>query len=190
MGPILPQARVDDRGGVARVGAVETCAGCGYSYAALRRPGIAPELRGRALRYAELLDATDEGRLRERPAADVWSALEYACHVRDVHRVQQARVLEALAEDQPDFASMRREERVTEDRHNSQDPSVVAPEVAAAADTLARTLEELDDPGWNRTGVYHWPVTAVRTVEWIGRHTVHESVHHLGDIERLLEASP
>ena len=38
-----------------------------------------------------------------------------------------------------------------------------------------------------RTGVYHWPTTEVRTVDWIARHTVHESVHHFSDIERLLE---
>jgi S-DNA-T family DNA segregation ATPase FtsK/SpoIIIE len=190
MDPILPQARVDNRGGVGRVAVMETCAECGYSYAALPRPEIAPELRGCALRYAELLDSVDEGRLREHRRPGVWSALEYTCHVRDVHRVQRARVLQALAEDEPDFASMRREERVLEGRYNSQDPAVAAAELAAAADALARTLEELDDPGWRRTGVYHWPTTAVRTVDWIGRHTVHESVHHLHDIGRLLEATP
>jgi len=81
---------------------------------------------------------------------------------------------------------MRREERVSEERYNAQDPLVVAAEITASADALVRTLEGLDEGGWDRTGVYHWPTTEVRTVEWIGRHTVHESVHHLHDIEELL----
>jgi hypothetical protein len=85
---------------------------------------------------------------------------------------------------------MRREERVLEEGYNDQDPAVVASEIDGAAATLAGTLDGLDDRGWSRTGVYHWPSTAVRTVEWIGRHTVHESVHHLGDIGRQLDVSP
>jgi DinB superfamily len=169
---------------------MEECTECGYSYTALRRPDITPELRAQARRYVALLTTVDVGRLRAHVRADVWSPLEYACHVRDVHLVQEARVLQACSEEQPDFASMRREERVLEEGYNDQDATVVASEIEGAAGTLARTLDGLDDGGWSRTGVYHWPTTALRTVDWIGRHTVHESVHHLRDIDRLLDASP
>jgi len=164
---------------------VEPCAECGYAYASLGRDQIAPELRTLAAAYVDVLTRTGSGRLRARPRAGVWSALEYACHVRDVHRVQEARILQACAEEQPDFASMRREERVLEERYNDQEPVVVASEIRSAADALARTLEALDETGWSRTGVYHWPTTEVRTVDWIGRHTVHESCHHLHDIHGL-----
>jgi predicted carbohydrate-binding protein with CBM5 and CBM33 domain len=91
----------------------------------------------------------------------------------------------AQAEDQPAFASMRREERVVEERYNEQQPGEVAREIAAAADALAAELEALDDRGWERTGIHSWPTTQVRTVEWIGRHTIHEGQHHLQDIDRL-----
>ncbi len=166
---------------------METCTGCGYSYAALRSPEIAPRLRSEAVRYADVLVGTDEERLRGRPRAEVWSALEYGCHVRDVLVVQRDRVLLACSQDEPEFASMRREERVLEERYNAQDPAVVAGQITAAADALAITLEGLDDAGWRRTGVYHWPTTEVRTVDWIGRHTVHEAVHHRQDIGSLLD---
>ncbi len=169
---------------------MERCAECGYSYSALRREEIAPELRSLAARYGELLTEVDAGRLRARPGGDVWSPLEYACHVRDVHRVQGARILQACTEDRPDFASMRRDERALEEDYNGQDRVVVASEIHAAATTVARTLDALDGAGWERTGVYHWPTTEVRTVDWIGRHTVHESVHHLGDMGRILDGSP
>src|SRR5262249_59813965 len=115
---------------------------------------------------------------------------EYCGHVRDVFRVQRERVLLALAEDQPAFASMRREERVVEERYNDQAPAQVAREVTGAAASLSRTLESLDEDGWQRTGIYSWPERTVRTVEWIGRHTIHEGEHHLQDINRLVVASP
>jgi DinB superfamily len=163
------------------------CSECGYSYGSLARPDIPPEIRGYGLRYAELLDGTDGPSLRAHRRPGVWSALEYACHLRDIYGVQRGRVLQATTEDTPEFAPMRREERVLEENYNAQDPLVVASEIASAADSLARTLEDLDDTGWASTGIYHWPTTAVRTVDWIGRHTVHESVHHLADIQGLLD---
>ena len=39
--------------------------------------------------------------VRIRPEADVWSALEYACHVRDVHRLFDERVHLMLDQDDP-----------------------------------------------------------------------------------------
>ena len=81
---------------------------------------------------------------------------------------------------------MGREERILEDRYNEQDPVEVAKELTDAASALARLLETLDEDGWQRTGIYNWPTTQSRTVEWIGRHTLHEGRHHLWDIDRLL----
>lgn len=48
----------------------------------------------------------------------------------------------------------------------------------------AGTWSALDDERLRRTAVYSWPETAVRTIAWIGRHTVHEALHHLDDIDR------
>ncbi|HVC68987.1 MAG TPA: DinB family protein [Acidimicrobiales bacterium] len=161
---------------------MEACAECGCAYGTLGRAEIAPELRALAGRYRQVLQSTGSERLRAHPRAGVWSALEYGCHVRDVLAVQRERVLLALVGDEPSFAPMRRDERVLEERYNAQDPTVVAGELQARADALADAFEALDDEGWSRTGLYHWPTTAVRTVEWIGLHTVHECVHHLTDI--------
>jgi DinB superfamily len=164
---------------------MERCDECGYSYDTIARDDIPDALRVMAPRYGAVLGALDDDVLRAHPLSETWSALEYACHVRDVFRVQRERVLLALAEDQPSFASMRREERVVEERYNEQQPTEVAREIAEAADAIAAELEALDDRGWERTGIYNWPTTRVRTVEWIGRHTIHEGEHHLQDIDRL-----
>jgi hypothetical protein len=169
---------------------VERCDECGYEYDEVERDAIPDALRALAVRYQAVLTNTDVPLLRAHPRADVWSALEYCCHVRDVFRVQRERVLLALAEDQPAFSSMRREERVVEERYNDQSPVEVAGEIVGAAASLSGTLESLDDGGWLRTGVYNWPSRKVRTVEWIGRHTIHEGEHHLQDIDRLISDKP
>lgn len=164
---------------------MERCQECGFVYENVRRDDIARDLRALSARYGAVL-AEHDNLLRAHPLPDVWSALEYACHMRDVYRVQRERVLLALAEEQPAFASMRRDERVVEELYNEQQPAEVALEIGEAADSLAGMLESLDDNGWNRTGIYNYPERRVRTIEWIGRHTVHEGEHHLEDTDRLL----
>jgi S-DNA-T family DNA segregation ATPase FtsK/SpoIIIE len=158
-------------------------------YDEVARGDIPGSLRALAGRYDAVLSATTDAVLRSHPVPEGWSPLEYACHLRDVLQVQRERVLLALTEDQPAFASMRREERVTEERYNEQRPAAVAGEIAQAAQVFAETLEDLDDDAWQRTGVYNYPTTRVRTVEWIGRHTIHEGEHHLQDIEALVASA-
>lgn len=154
-------------------------------YEEVSRDEIAPALRSLADKYVAVLINRDADSLRARPLPDVWSGLEYACHMRDVYRVQRERVLLAQEQDQPEFAPMRREERVTSERYNEQSTAQVVREIGDAAEALAGTLESLDEDGWSRTGIYNYPERRVRTVEWIGRHTVHEGEHHLQDIERV-----
>lgn len=116
--------------------------------------------------------------------------MEYTAHVRDVLRVQRERVLLALADDQPRFDSMRREERVVELAYNRMDPAAVDVELQEAARSLASLFAGLSDTEWQRTGVYPWPSAAVRDMTWMGRHTAHELVHHLFDVVRAVEPTP
>lgn len=163
----------------------DSCSECGYVYDT-PRDKIPNELRDTARRYRELLRSVDADKLRKHTAPGVWSPLEYACHFRDVLRVQRERTELALKKDKPSFTSMRREERVTEERYNEQDPATVGVEIAVAADELASMLERLHDSDWAREGEYHYPTTQLRNIEWIGNHTIHEGVHHLMDIDRQL----
>ncbi|HKR70815.1 MAG TPA: DinB family protein [Streptosporangiaceae bacterium] len=162
------------------------CDECGYDYESLSRAEILSATRALAREHDELLRAVPAGRLREHTRPGSWSPLEYGCHVRDMLLVQHERVLLAQAEQMPRFASMRRDERAIEEAYNDQDPLVVADELTAAANSFAHVMSALDDAGWARSGVYPWPAPQVRTVEWIGRRTVHELAHHLFDNRRLL----
>jgi hypothetical protein len=162
----------------------DACRTCGFSYD-VGRAEILPWLRSDARAFVDRLRGIDAADVRQRPARDVWSPLEYACHVRDVLQVQRDRVVQAQQEDEPHFAPMRRDERVVEARYNAQDPDVVAAEVLAAADACVATLDALDDAGWLRRGVYNYPEPQLRTVEWIAIHTLHELLHHRVDIGTL-----
>jgi len=132
--------------------------------------------------------ARDEA-LRGRRQPDVWSPLEYACHVRDVLTVQQQRVLRTQTEEQPTFPPMDRERRAVDEGYDRQNPAEVALALLAAGVDLAELLSRLDDAGWGRTGVYEFPEPAVRDVDWMARHTLHELTHHLMDVDRGLGAS-
>ena len=82
--------------------------------------------------------ACDDAALRHRPSADVWSALEYACHVRDVLLVMRERVLQVLREPSPPaFTPMGRDERVRDDRYAEQSPNDVPRQITDAAAMLA-----------------------------------------------------
>jgi hypothetical protein len=167
---------------------VDRCDSCSFVYADLPVPDIATRLRLLAAEYPDRLERVDDRSLRARPEPETWSALEYTCHVRDVFRVQRERVALTLTVDVPEYVPMGRDERVVDDRYNEQDVTVVLADLVASADELATALEALDDAQWRRTGIYSWPTRAERSLEWVGRHTTHEAMHHLRDIDRDLEA--
>ncbi|MGN6795563.1 MAG: DinB family protein [Streptosporangiaceae bacterium] len=162
------------------------CDECGYDYESLGRTGILAVIPALAGEHRELLRGVPAVRLTAHTRPGSWSPLEYGCHVRDMLRVQCERVRLAQVEQAPRFESMRRDERAIEEAYNEQDPHVVADELAAAADAFTQTMSALDEAGWARTGVYPWPSPEVRTMDWIGRRTVHELAHHLFDNRRLL----
>lgn len=165
---------------------MDHCDDCGFVYDDLAVSDIPRVLRSFGDRYGVRLRGGDDVVLRARPQADTWSALEYACHVRDVFEVQRERLALALTEDCPVFVPMGREERVVVLAYNQQPPEDVADALAARSAELADAFAALDDAALGRMGVYSWPAPAERTMAWLGRHTVHEGEHHLIDIDRSL----
>ena len=99
------------------------CPECGFDTARgrPRRPGR-PD-RADVARLGAILAGPDVG---ERPDDATWSPLEYACHVRDVHRVYAARVGRMLTEDDPHYENWDQDVTAVEERYGEQDPAVVA----------------------------------------------------------------
>ena len=77
---------------------------------------------------------------RVRPAPGIWSPLEYACHVRDVHRLFAERVALMLAQDEPRFDNWDQDETAVASRYAEQDPATVDAELVEAAGHVGRPL--------------------------------------------------
>ena len=157
------------------------CGECGFDYDSIDPTGIAEALRAHAERFVDVGFAGTT-----RPADDVWSPLEYACHLRDVLQIQIGRVARGLAEDTPRFEPMGRDERPARLRYGEQDPEVVGFQILEGAAALADVFAAMTDEHLARTVTYNWPEKMIRPLRWVGRHTVHELVHHRLDVERQL----
>jgi S-DNA-T family DNA segregation ATPase FtsK/SpoIIIE len=173
---------------------VERCDECHFVYDALDPgavPGAIRSLGGRfAMRLSnERADPSLAQTIRARPGPGVWSALEYACHVRDVFLVQRERVYLTLVEQCPSFARMYRDERADLARYAAQAPNDVAHELKTAAELLAWAFSGLDDAQLQRPCIYNFPEARERTILWLGRHSVHEGEHHLRDVDAALRSA-
>ena len=137
---------------------------------------------------ALLLRQANDRSVRARPAPGQWSALECACHLRDVLIVQRERVLAALRGFGHDRIAMGRDQRVDDDRYNEQDLGNVATQVEQAAILFVSLLERLHDAEWDLEVSYLFPDASLRSLRWVAVHTAHEVTHHLHDIRTLLNS--
>jgi hypothetical protein len=170
------------------------CEECRFEYASEDAASIPERIRTLSRRYGapltRFLPGEDGGALlRTHPVAGAWSALEYACHVRDVLVVLPERADQAIAEDRPHWQPMRRDERVSELAYDEQDPVETAQAIAANGDAAADRFEGLTEAQWARTGIANYPEEQERSLLWLGQHLVHELHHHLLDVGRTLRVA-
>jgi DinB superfamily len=153
------------------------CPECGFFGAEVDREDLGRMIRDNALAWTGVLGAND---VTERPSDDRWSALEYACHVRDVFRIYDERLALMLNEDDPPFPNWDQDASAVDDAYNEQDPAVVATEIVMAGNRLADAFEAVTGDQWKRTGVRSDGVAF--TVDTFGRYFVHDPIHHLVDV--------
>ena len=167
------------------------CTQCGFDYDSVSPGEVPGALRSVGETIRAGLAGADVAALRGRPRPEVWSALEYACHVRDVFLLQRDRLYLALVEDTPSFPRLHRDVRVVLARYNDQDPAAVENQIVVAAQLVAGAFGHLDEVQWRRTLVYNWPEPEqTEDVRWLAAHTLHEGRHHLGDFVAALGGHP
>lgn len=88
------------------------CPECGFETQSFPRSAITALLRENAAAWQGVLT----GDPRPRPRPDVWSPLEYACHVRDVCRMYHARLTLMLLIDAPHYPDWDQDRTAVEDR--------------------------------------------------------------------------
>lgn len=156
-----------------------TCAECGFDAAAVDRAAVGDRIRAGLPRWSAVLGPGAAAR----PAAEVWSPLEYACHVRDVHRVFGERVALVLAEDDPEFPNWDQDETALADDYAGQDPSTVAAELAEAAHAVATAYDALDPHDerlWSRPA--RRSNGSLFTLDSLARYHLHDVEHHVWDV--------
>jgi hypothetical protein len=153
------------------------CPECGLDTRGLAREDVAGMLRANAAAWPAVLAAPAAG---TRPEPGTWSPLEYGCHVRDVFRRFDGRLVLMLTRDAPLFPNWDQDATAIADRYAEQDPAVVAAELLAAADTLAGRFDGVSGDQWQRTGARS--DGARFTVETFARYFIHDPVHHLHDV--------
>lgn len=155
----------------------QPCPDCGFDAQAVTADRIPAVIRDNATTWEAVLTLADAAR---RPAPATWSPLEYACHVRDVHRLFDQRVALMLDQDDPRFANWDQDRTAVEEQYGAQDPAVVGSALLDAAEAVAERYESVPPDAWSRRGFRS--DGSVFTVESIGRYHLHDIVHHAWDV--------
>ena len=121
------------------------CPECGFDGATVPRDGYGAAIRENAADWPPVLAGPAA---TERPRPEVWSATEYACHVRDVHLLFAERLEQMLTDDGARFANWDQDAAAVEQRYDLQEPGQVATELIAAAERVAAVYDGVPaEPG-------------------------------------------
>jgi hypothetical protein len=153
------------------------CPECGFAAGTVDPREVPPLIHRCTAGFESVLGRDDAAR---RPRPDKWSALEYACHVRDTYRVFDERLVLMLTTDDPTFPNWDQDVTAVEERYGEQDPAVVATDLVAAGRRLADRFAGVVGDQWQRTG--RRSDGARFTVESFARYFIHDPVHHLWDV--------
>jgi hypothetical protein len=154
------------------------CPECGFDATRFPKAEVSDMIRSNAARWPELLQ---HPKVAERPSDDRWSALEYACHVRDVFRLYDRRLEMMQEQDGPAYPNWDQDEAAVEEDYAGQDPKRVADEIAEAGEALAARFETVAGGDWERTGTRS--DGAEFTIETFARYFIHDPIHHVRDVE-------
>ena len=170
------------------------CDECGFVAETVSPSDAVVALRsfGRRWRGAmALLDKEDDAVLRRRPAAGVWSALEYLAHTRDAIAVNGWAMTEALAKDHPvlEWPGGADPSAPADDHPVSTTPDADSglAELAANCEQVATRADKVDPGDWRRPATLRGGRDEEVDALWFLHHAVHEGSHHLRDVQRVLE---
>jgi len=153
------------------------CPDCGFDAGAFDPMATGSAVRDLGVRWSAVVNRADA---TVRPRPDVWSPLEYGCHVRDVFRIFDVRLGRMLVEDGPQFENWDQDKTAVDDDYASQSPATVADELVRAAADLAARFDAVGADEWGRRGARS--DGSVFTISTIAQYLMHDPVHHLWDV--------
>jgi ubiquinone/menaquinone biosynthesis C-methylase UbiE len=162
----------------------ERCDQCGFDGARYDDDTLVATIRGLGPQWQALL-AEAGAELRARPEPDVWSALEYAAHSRDITALHAFGVELAIREDEPVVPAIDGDTLIEQAAagYTAEDPDEVAAAVVREATRLADAADSVGPSGWTRGIVIGDRRSPIRALL---EHALHDSLHHVDDVERGL----
>jgi hypothetical protein len=158
------------------------CPECGFDTSSFPREQVGSMIRDNSARWKDVLSHPE---VATRPSEDRWSALEYACHVRDVFDLYDFRLKLMLEEDGPSYPNWDQDRAAVDGNYGSEDPTEVHAVMEEAAGRLADRFDSVSGAQWERTGFRS--DGARFTIETFARYLIHDPVHHLHDVEQGFE---
>jgi hypothetical protein len=162
----------------------ERCDACGFDGAGYDDDALIAALRALGPRWQALIDGAGP-ELRTRPEAEVWSAIEYAAHSRDITALHVFGVEQALTGDEPVLPGIEADELIQSAAtgYASADPQSVVDELTTQASRLAGIADAAGTDTWARGLTIGEDRSDVRRLL---EHALHDSRHHIADVERGL----
>lgn len=155
----------------------QPCPECGFSAAGLTPASVAAALLDCLPRWDAVLARPDAAR---RPDESTWSALEYACHVRDVCKVFTGRLELMLSRENPHFPDWDQDAAAIRGNYAGEDAARVARELAATGRVAAAAFGRVPESSWQRRG--ERSNGSAFTVQTLAQYFWHDLVHHLHDV--------
>lgn len=158
----------------------ELCHGCGFNGEEWSDAAAISAIAGLPIRFASAVGGLSSDDLLRRPVDGQWSIAEYADHVREVLFGMRFLLDVAVAQPGTDLGQPPPSSFEPQPRQIVIDAVLVG--IERKVTSLLTSFSELSTNEW------HSAVTLGGLdvdPHWIVRHTVHDSTHHLLDIERL-----
>ena len=163
------------------------CSECGFDWASPANDVMATiSTFGDAYRNA-LINLQTPGTANEslavRPTPEIWSAIEYLCHVRDALDFYIDRIDHVVTTDRPALLPKDFDSLCETGIYRSEDASCVLDAILELIAKSVAQLTDLKDRDWNRVGI--GSSGDERTVLVLARRVAHEGRHHLLDLDRF-----
>jgi hypothetical protein len=163
----------------------ERCDACDFDGSRYADDALLDALRALGPSWQRLLAGAGT-ELRQRPAPEVWSAIEYAAHSRDITELHVYGVEQALTGEEPVLPAIQGDivDAVAVD-YQRADPDAVVDALTRASTRLAQLAGDAGPAAWPRgITIGDDRIDVRRLLE----HALHDSLHHVDDVERGLVA--
>jgi hypothetical protein len=134
-------------------------------------------------RLSTLLRSFSPEAVRRSPEPGKWSAIEIACHLRDIDRLYAERVTKVAFSDRPSFWMMDNARVAEKLRYRDADPAAVLKEHRRRREDLLSLLRALPQSAWRRTGLH--PKRGELTLEKLASVIAEHDENHLRQVEAL-----